>query len=112
MTVVVVSAPSVFVQLKNLVAGKPDAPKLILLEHDDRFAVFKDEFVFYDFAKPIRLPGSSPPPLLLTSISLTVTCRYSTSERNSRQNHLRPPLPQRRLPDQGRAYGQMAVEAE
>jgi NADH dehydrogenase (ubiquinone) 1 alpha subcomplex subunit 9 len=58
MTVVVVSAPSVFVQLKNLTVGKPDAPKLVLLEHDNRFAVFKDQFVFYDFAQPIRLPGT------------------------------------------------------
>jgi hypothetical protein len=60
MTVVVVSAPSVFVQLKNLVAGKTDAPKLVLLEHDSRFEVFKDEYVFYDYAKPIRLPGMFP----------------------------------------------------
>ncbi|KAB5533592.1 putative N6-adenine methyltransferase-domain-containing protein [Coniochaeta sp. 2T2.1] len=59
MTVVVVSAPSVFVQLKNLVdkaEGKP-VPKILLLEHDNRFAVFKEEFVFYDFKHPIRLPA-------------------------------------------------------
>lgn len=35
--------------------GKP-GPSLVLLEHDRRFAVFP-EFVFYDFAHPIRLPG-------------------------------------------------------
>jgi hypothetical protein len=40
--------------------GKP-VPKILLLEHDNRFAVFKDEFVFYDFMQPIRLPGLSPP---------------------------------------------------
>ena len=40
--------------------GKP-VPKIVLLEHDNRFAVFKDEFVFYDFMQPIRLPGMSQP---------------------------------------------------
>jgi hypothetical protein len=32
-------------------------PKLVLLEHDQRFGVFP-EFVFYDFAQPVRLPGT------------------------------------------------------
>ncbi|TPX09577.1 uncharacterized protein E0L32_009178 [Thyridium curvatum] len=61
-TVAVVSAPSVFVALKNLVAERgPDAPappKMVLLEHDNRFAVFGDEFVFYDFVEPFKLPGN------------------------------------------------------
>ncbi|ORY60722.1 N(6)-adenine-specific DNA methyltransferase [Pseudomassariella vexata] len=59
MTLVVVSAPSVFVQLRNLVnqAG-PDAPKpkLYLLEHDNRFNVFGSEFIFYDLNEPFKLP--------------------------------------------------------
>lgn len=37
-------------------------PKLYLLEYDSRFSVFP-EFVFYDFRKPLILPGSSPPPI-------------------------------------------------
>ncbi|KAK3348100.1 putative N6-adenine methyltransferase-domain-containing protein [Neurospora tetraspora] len=61
-SIAVVSAPSVFVQLKNLLnsdayADKPK-PKLTLLEHDNRFAVFADEFVFYDFAQPLKLPAT------------------------------------------------------
>ncbi|KAH8887063.1 NAD(P)-binding protein [Thozetella sp. PMI_491] len=56
-TIVVVSAPSVFVALKNLVGTQEeDKPKLVLLEHDNRFAVFP-EFVFYDFAQPVKLPA-------------------------------------------------------
>ncbi|KAK3941176.1 nadh-ubiquinone oxidoreductase 39 kda [Diplogelasinospora grovesii] len=59
-TVVVVSAPSVFVALKNLLNSKERTdhpkPKLVLLEHDNRFAVFS-EFVFYDYMTPLKLPG-------------------------------------------------------
>lgn len=33
---------------------------MILLEHDNRFNVFGDEFIFYDFAQPLKLPGTSP----------------------------------------------------
>jgi len=36
-------------------ADKP-RPKLLLLEHDNRFSVFP-EFVFYDYAHPFKLPG-------------------------------------------------------
>ncbi|KAK4108206.1 hypothetical protein N656DRAFT_446691 [Canariomyces notabilis] len=59
MTIAVVSAPSVFVALKNILntssPGQPK-PKLVLLEHDNRFAVFP-ELVFYDFAQPLKLPS-------------------------------------------------------
>jgi len=58
-TIAVVSAPSVFVQLKNMLAesGKQEdeKPKLFLLEFDKRFDVFP-EFVFYDFKNPLKLP--------------------------------------------------------
>jgi hypothetical protein len=56
--IAVVSAPSVFLQLKNLIAaGEVQAkPGLTLLEYDERFAVFK-EFVKYDFEHPTRLPA-------------------------------------------------------
>ncbi|KAH8819562.1 putative N6-adenine methyltransferase-domain-containing protein [Xylogone sp. PMI_703] len=58
-SIAVVSAPSVFVQIKNALLGKPadQKPKIYLLEFDERFAVF-DEFVFYDFHNPLKLPSS------------------------------------------------------
>ncbi|KAK1251372.1 hypothetical protein MKX07_006851 [Trichoderma sp. CBMAI-0711] len=58
MTIGVVSAPSVFVALKNILRSKSDdeKPKLVLLEHDNRFGVFP-EFSFYDFQQPVKLPG-------------------------------------------------------
>ncbi|KAF2500273.1 N-6 adenine-specific DNA methyltransferas-like protein 2 [Lophium mytilinum] len=57
-SIVVVSAPSVFIQLKNLLAsGKHTCrPQMTLLEFDERFAVFK-EFAMYDFEHPMRLPA-------------------------------------------------------
>ncbi|KAF2459510.1 putative N6-adenine methyltransferase-domain-containing protein [Lineolata rhizophorae] len=57
--IAIVSAPSVFVQLKNLLAASVSAvnPQLALLEYDERFSIFK-EFVAYDFANPLKLPGS------------------------------------------------------
>ncbi|KAI2635576.1 putative N6-adenine methyltransferase-domain-containing protein [Hypomontagnella submonticulosa] len=58
--IAVVSAPSVFVALKNLLntadAGHPKPKQVYLLEHDQRFAVFP-EFIFYDFQQPIKLPA-------------------------------------------------------
>ncbi|KAF4983817.1 hypothetical protein FZEAL_854 [Fusarium zealandicum] len=48
-TIGVLSTPSVFVALKNRL--------LVLFEHDNRFGVFP-EFVFYDFQRPLQLPGS------------------------------------------------------
>jgi hypothetical protein len=76
--IAVVSAPSVFVQLKNILvrsssplppsyiplinerkaeSTKPEdqKPKIWLLEYDKRFEVFP-EFVFYDFKDPLKLP--------------------------------------------------------
>ncbi|KAF2737955.1 hypothetical protein EJ04DRAFT_487148 [Polyplosphaeria fusca] len=54
--IAVVSAPSVFIQLKNLLASEEYQfqPQLKLLEYDDRFAVFK-EFERYDFQHPVKL---------------------------------------------------------
>lgn len=80
--IAVVSAPSVFVALKNILvsprrsclsylvascvntrsrvwASSPPGtprPALTLLEHDHRFGVFS-EFLFYDFMQPVKLPG-------------------------------------------------------
>jgi hypothetical protein len=66
-TVAVVSAPSVFIAAKNLLAeeaqrvsdGAKGMPNLLLLEHDTRFAVFP-EFVYYDFQQPLKLPCMVP----------------------------------------------------
>lgn len=57
--IAVVSAPSVFIQLKNLLSSDSVSikPEVVLLEFDKRFSVFK-EFVFYDFANPTKLPGT------------------------------------------------------
>ncbi|EKG16623.1 DNA methylase N-6 adenine-specific conserved site [Macrophomina phaseolina MS6] len=57
--IAVVSAPSVFIQLKNLLRT-PEykiRPEIKLLEFDERFGVFR-EWVAYDFAYPTRLPPS------------------------------------------------------
>ncbi|EFY92422.1 N6-adenine-specific DNA methyltransferase 2 [Metarhizium acridum CQMa 102] len=53
----VVSAPSVFIALRNILRKLPasDRPKIVLLEHDPRFGVFP-EFVYYDFQQPLKLP--------------------------------------------------------
>ncbi|AEO67708.1 uncharacterized protein THITE_2052159 [Thermothielavioides terrestris NRRL 8126] len=59
-TIAAVSAPSVFVAMKNILNAAPSdepKPKLVLLEHDNRFAIFS-EFVFYDYAQPLKLPST------------------------------------------------------
>ncbi|EAQ92173.1 hypothetical protein CHGG_00408 [Chaetomium globosum CBS 148.51] len=60
MTVAVVSTPSVFMAVKNILNAAPPEqpkPKVVLLEHDRRFNIFP-EFVYYDFAEPLKLPGT------------------------------------------------------
>lgn len=56
--IAVVSAPSVFVQLKKLLheATVSVNPKIYLLEYDTRFEVFRSEFVQYDLQQPLRIP--------------------------------------------------------
>lgn len=57
--IAVVSAPSVFVAIKNILAEWPESkrPHVTLLEYDERFAVFESEFVLYDYRRPFDLPG-------------------------------------------------------
>jgi EEF1A lysine methyltransferase 1 len=64
--IAVVSAPSVFAALKqvlheerqNLQPSKNiTAPELMLLEYDNRFAVWP-EFIHYDYTAPTRLPAN------------------------------------------------------
>ena len=57
MHIAVVSAPSVFVQLKNLLADEAMLqmqPHVTLLEFDERFGIFP-EYVRYDFQQPLKL---------------------------------------------------------
>ncbi|EWC45563.1 hypothetical protein DRE_05421 [Drechslerella stenobrocha 248] len=57
--IALVSAPSVFVKLKNLMKdGKVPKCSIQLFEYDNRFALFGPEFTFYDFNEPFKLqPG-------------------------------------------------------
>lgn len=57
--IAVVSAPSVFVQLRNMINENTTTqlkPQICLLEYDKRFEVFGSDFVPYDFENPLRLP--------------------------------------------------------
>ncbi|KAK3071215.1 Protein-lysine N-methyltransferase efm5 [Teratosphaeriaceae sp. CCFEE 6253] len=57
--IAIVSAPSVYIALRNIIHGVPDVerPVLKLLEYDRRFEVFGIDFVYYDFEQPLRLPA-------------------------------------------------------
>lgn len=45
--------------VQNAAPPEQPKPKVVLLEHDRRFNIFP-EFVYYDFAEPLKLPGLSP----------------------------------------------------
>ncbi|MCJ1250270.1 hypothetical protein MMC30_007496 [Trapelia coarctata] len=57
--IAVVSAPSVFIQLRNMLNSPEyadqDVPHVALLEYDERFSVLEG-FVQYDFHSPLKLP--------------------------------------------------------
>ena len=53
----------------------PIRPKMTLFEFDERFAVFKDEFVFYDFKQPFKLPSMLFYETRIMTTSLTLDCR-------------------------------------
>lgn len=57
--IAVVSAPSVYVALRNILAEDETIvrPRLCLLEFDQRFEVVGSDFEFYDYQKPLRLPA-------------------------------------------------------
>ncbi|XP_043929124.1 EEF1A lysine methyltransferase 1 isoform X2 [Protopterus annectens] len=48
-----ISAPSVYQKMKEL---QTEDFTVCLLEYDQRFSVFGEEFVFYDYNKPLNLP--------------------------------------------------------
>ncbi|KAG8629700.1 hypothetical protein KVT40_001319 [Elsinoe batatas] len=59
--IAVVSAPSVYVAMRKLLQDQgryPSRPQIKLLEFDERFAVFKDDFARYDFQEPLKLDSS------------------------------------------------------
>ncbi|KAK0611151.1 putative N6-adenine methyltransferase-domain-containing protein [Immersiella caudata] len=59
MTIAILSTPSVFVALMNILKAADRTqprPKVILLEYDTRFSVFP-EFIFYDYMQPLKLPA-------------------------------------------------------
>ena len=55
--IAVVSAPSVYIQLRDLLSEGhlPFKPRVCLLEYDKRFEVLGSDFVPYDFQHPLRL---------------------------------------------------------
>lgn len=58
-SIAIVSAPSVYVALRNLLAEQDPAepkPTIKLLEFDTRFEVFSADFIPYDFQQPLKLP--------------------------------------------------------
>ncbi|CAN9497500.1 unnamed protein product [Ophioblennius macclurei] len=52
-----VSAPSVYQKLKQGAVAGSDRVSAVVLEYDRRFAVYGDDFVFYDYKEPLALPG-------------------------------------------------------
>lgn len=57
--IAVVSTPSVYVALRNILSENPDLPRpqMALLEYDNRFEVVGPDFKFYDYQNPMRLPA-------------------------------------------------------
>ena len=57
-SIAIVSAPSAYVAVHNLLTALPlaERPTVKLLEFDRRFEVLGSDFVYYDFAKPLALP--------------------------------------------------------
>lgn len=53
-----VSAPSVYRELRELRGGRVST---CVFEYDRRFAVYGPDFVFYDYARPLDLPGHVVP---------------------------------------------------
>eukprot|EP01113_Clastostelium_recurvatum_P021550 TRINITY_DN2554_c0_g1_i2.p1 TRINITY_DN2554_c0_g1~~TRINITY_DN2554_c0_g1_i2.p1 ORF type:complete len:223 (+),score=55.81 TRINITY_DN2554_c0_g1_i2:1-669(+) len=49
-----VSTPSIFRALKK--RDLPVALRIYLFEYDNRFQIYKDQFIFYDFNKPTTVP--------------------------------------------------------
>lgn len=91
-----ISAPSVYQKLKQLESEHVDGSQHVsaaLLEFDRRFAVYAEEFIFYDYNNPLCLPEDvlpqsfdiviADPPYLseecLSKVALTV--KYLTKSK-------------------------------
>ena len=48
-------APTLY---KKLLSIKPEGCEAKIFEYDRRFAVFGEDFIFYDYKKPLDLPAS------------------------------------------------------
>ena len=48
-----ISCPTLYAKLIQI---KPTDCKAVLLEYDQRFEVYGDDFVFYDYTKPLNFP--------------------------------------------------------
>ena len=103
-SIAIVSAPSVYVQVHNLLLESPAmSPRVALLEFDQRFAAC-DDFVPYDFNHPQKLPaelGGSfdrilcDPPFLSEECQTktAITARWLTKAvKNDAQKEARPRL--------------------
>lgn len=55
------SAPSVYQKLKQGVVEGWDRVSAVVLEFDRRFAVYGDDFIFYDYNDPLSLEASVAP---------------------------------------------------
>ena len=71
-------------------SGTYGNPRVSLLEFDKRFDVF-EEFVHYDFQKPLNLPGEHQNANL--SLFWAFNYQFSRDEREIWQNNLRPAVP-------------------
>lgn len=49
-----VSSPTAYKRIREL---KPEGVTVYCLEYDERFKVFGEDFVFYDYKEPLRLPA-------------------------------------------------------
>lgn len=56
-----VSAPSVYQKLKQEVVSGSDSVSAVVLEYDRRFSRYGQDFVFYDYNEPLKLPTSVTP---------------------------------------------------
>lgn len=56
-----VSAPSVYLKLKQGVVEGWDRVSAVVLEFDRRFAAYGDDFIFYDYNEPLSLEARVQP---------------------------------------------------
>lgn len=55
------SAPSVYQKLKQGVVDSSDQVSAVVFEYDRRFSTYGEDFIFYDYNKPLSLPARVAP---------------------------------------------------